>query len=425
MPLPSDDIAWRDYAPHENGGPLHIVNVTLNETVAGKSQIESQDRKGLIVALGPAGISIGANFHALWARDISVGSPQDFVSPIPTGDQPGFKSPVESDPPAGKKRLVDAPDKVAKKFGYHPLYGAKEDSRTGRPLQMIEKLSLQQYVGISGAAFTTGLGQGTSVAKSVVLGLANIRLGYWWDSFIEPATRKKTSEDYVAGNWLKEKLAWMFPVQAHLVDEFLAKFRGPNSRLWYLSDGGHFENTGAYELVRRRVPCMILCDCGCDPNYVFEDLAQLVRMARVDFAAEIEFLTTLELANLDLGPSRNAFGQPEDFAANNPDTKSPAQETTPPIRPHALLGRVWYPGENNEPRKGGFSWLLVFKPGLSGDEPLDVKHYHSAYPDFPQESTLDQFFDEAQWESYRKLGRHIAEQITPWLAGLAPDSPKP
>jgi hypothetical protein len=205
-------------------------------------------------------------------------------------------------------------------------------------------------------------------------------------------------------------------VQAHLADEFLAKFHGPNSRLWYLSDGGHFENTGAYELVRRRVPCIILCDCGCDPAYVFEDLAQLVRMARVDFAAEIEFLTAPELTSLDLGQVRNVFGEPEDFAPNPRDGKAVDEATPAPIRPHALLGRVWYPGENNEPRQGGYSWLIVLKPGLSGDETLDVTHYHSAYPDFPQETTLDQFFDEAQWESYRKLGRHIAEQLTPWLA---------
>ena len=428
--LPSDDIAWRDYAPHENGGPLHIVNVTLNETLGGKSQIESQDRQGLIIALGPAGITIGARFHALWVKDVVTGSTAvDFAAPISTGDKAGLKPAVESEPPnpagPGKEPLVNAPDATALKFGYHPLYGAKEDLQTGRALQMVERLSLQQWVGISGAAFTTGLGKGTSVAKSIMLGLANIRLGYWWDIFIEPAMRQKTSPDYVPGNWLKEKLAWLFPVQAHLADEFLAKFRGPNSRLWYLSDGGHFENTGAYELVRRRVPCIILCDCGCDPAYVFEDLAQLVRMSRVDFAAEIEFLTASELTGLDLGAARNVFGELADFAVHNRDGKTADQPTPPALRPHTLLGRVWYPSENNEPRQGGYSWLIVFKPGLSGDEPLDVAQYHSAYPDFPQEATLDQFFDEAQWESYRKLGRHIAEQLTPWLAKFIAPPPNP
>ena len=50
------------------------------------------------------------------------------------------------------------------------------------------------------------------------------------------------------------------------------------------------------------------------------------------------------------------------------------------------------------------SWLVYLKATLMGDEPEDVCHYHRGHPDFPQETTLDQFFDEAQWESYRGAG---------------------
>jgi hypothetical protein len=45
-----------------------------------------------------------------------------------------------------------------------------------------------------------------------------------------------------------------------------------------------------------------------------------------------------------------------------------------------------------------------------------VCHYHRAHPDFPQETTIDQFFDEAQWESYRRLGLHTGHRVlTPEL----------
>jgi len=56
---------------------------------------------------------------------------------------------------------------------------------------------------------------------------------------------------------------------------------------------------------------------------------------------------------------------------------------------------------------------IVFPPDptLVGNEPADITHYHATNPDFPQQTTADQFFDEAQWESYRKLGRLIAERI--------------
>jgi len=103
-----------------------------------------------------------------------------------------------------------------------------------------------------------------------------------------------------------------------------------------------------------------------------------------------------------------------------------AGESMTPMGPHALLGRVWYPDANDTPRAGGYSLLLVLKPGISGDEPLDLAYYKQAHEAFPQETTLEQYFNEAQWESYRKLGRHIGEQVFPeggeptWLGKLAP-----
>jgi hypothetical protein len=57
------------------------------------------------------------------------------------------------------------------------------------------------------------------------------------------------------------------------------------------------------------------------------------------------------------------------------------------------------------------SRLLYIKPSLTGHEPEDVLDYHRRHPDFPQETTADQFFDEAQWESYRRLGQHVADEI--------------
>jgi hypothetical protein len=57
------------------------------------------------------------------------------------------------------------------------------------------------------------------------------------------------------------------------------------------------------------------------------------------------------------------------------------------------------------------SWLLYIKSTVTGDEPTDVRNYQSQHPDFPNESTADQFFDEPQWESYRKLGEHIGDKL--------------
>jgi len=61
--------------------------------------------------------------------------------------------------------------------------------------------------------------------------------------------------------------------------------------------------------------------------------------------------------------------------------------------------------------------MLFIKPGITGDLPADLLNYQRGQPSFPQQTTLDQFFDEAQWESYRKLGETIAAELfrePPW-----------
>lgn len=109
--------------------------------------------------------------------------------------------------------------------------------------------------------------------------------------------------------------------------------------------------------------------------------------------------------------------------------RRPRQVLDPPdrrrfSRAHAALARICYDGS---PRPG--SWLLYIKATLTGDEPADLLEYHANHPDFPHQTTADQFFDEAQWESYRRLGEHILEKLLPEhsrledLLGLVPRSP--
>jgi hypothetical protein len=288
----------------------------------------------------------------------------------------------------------------------------------------VEPLSLGSWVGISGAAFTTGLGNvgvgsGTSIGTSLLCGLFNVRLGYWWENQFSPSRRISVDRN--------------FAVQRYLADEFTGRFRMEHRNRWYLSDGGHFENTAAYELIRRRVPFIILCDGGADPGGDFDDLANLIRRVRLDFGAEIAFLNDEELRQLVhtalLGPSvawRTRSAEQHD----DPEPKSVAGKigTLDDLRPQAEPGRppraraqatlAWVNYPNPPDMEGQTvrqreqrSLLLVIKPGVTDDSPADVINYQRAHPDFPHQSTLDQFFDEPQWESYRKLGEQIALRI--------------
>jgi hypothetical protein len=74
-------------------------------------------------------------------------------------------------------------------------------------------------------------------------------------------------------------------------------------------------------------------------------------------------------------------------------------------RPHYMTGRIYY--DNDRAESAGT--LLYVKPALSGDEPIDVVNYAKDHPSFPHESTANQWFTEAQFESYRMLGLHSIE----------------
>jgi len=361
-----DGLRWDDYRPHDGGGPLHLVNLTVNETVSGTSRIEHRDRKGLQMAVGPCGLSVGARFHGLWVAGCS--GRQSFSALLePLGFSPGR---------------------------FHALAGATDEPHPVQPR------CLEQWVATSGAAFTTGLGWRTSLGASLLLGLGNVRLGHWWDSHISPGQRQGTPPPTPA---MRLGRLWtaLFPVQSYLLDELLARFHGPGRQYWYLSDGGHFENTGCYELIRRRVPFIICCDCGADPDYQFEDVANLARRVRTDFGAELELTAVPPSGAHQWRVAWSEIGELRGIGrASKPEPPEHPSATSGDA--HATVAVVTYPEPDSKP-----SVVLFLKPSLTGDEPVDLLNYATTHPAFPQEPTTDQFFDEAQWESYRKLGEHI------------------
>jgi len=373
-----DDIIWTQHRPDENGGPLHLVNTTVNETISGKSQVEQRDRKGISLTVGPAGLSAGTNHHALW-----LGS-DERMSQI---------RPIEEPRDKGSFRIFPTPAGAV---------GTRK----------VEAMTLGQWMGISGAAFSTGTGANTKLGLSLLLGFANIRLGYWWNSGVVPKERAATRTDPIARQRFSAFISRLLPAPHSLVDELLARFHGPAQQRWYLSDGGHFENTACYELIRRRVRFILCLDCGQDADMAFADIANLTRKARIDLDAEIEFVdgntAQQELKALETRgwiPQINPalIGRPSEFKPVKNKDGIPAANTG---KAHALVARVKYDGR---PETG--SVIVFLKPSLMDDVPVDIMNYHRANADFPQQSTADQFFDEAQWESYRRLGEHIAGKV--------------
>lgn len=423
-PRPNDGMKWQDYDPSRFGGPIHLINVTVNETVDGRSQVEQRDRKGMGMAIGPAGVSVSRTHHALWetrARLSALRRLQNAADDVVRGVRSGVMRAV-----TGTWKAVRRPapsSALADRSAARPNLGSVP-FRVFPSVATPELLDVGQWIAISGGAVSTGLGARTNLALSLLVGFFNVRLGYWWMSGVNPRDRVGESvRSPVAGTmaWLRRQL----PVQVALLDEWLARFPGVARSEWYLTDGGHFENLGAYELLRRRLPFIIVCDNEQDVDYGFDGLANLVRKARTDLDAEITFLSERELADDDAWPDlprcigaldalrrgRRALEPVVDPVTGQERLVNDGARTGLSLK-HASLARVSY-GSVGTAGAGAPSegWLLYVKPTLDGDEPIDVLRYHTEHPDFPHESTADQFFAEAQWESYRKLGEHVALKI--------------
>jgi len=242
-------------------------------------------------------------------------------------------------------------------------------------------ISLGTAMAISGAAVSPNQGYYSSSVVTFLMTLFNARLG-WWLGNPGPGGRKTWTS---RGPW---------PALVPLINEAFGQ-TNDRSAYVFLSDGGHFENLGLYEMVRRRCRRIIVCDAAADPNYDFSELGNAIRKIRVDFGIPVEFETFC------IGPD-------------------PADPTKKREAAYCALGTIRYAAVDS-PRDGNViedGHLLYVKPVVYSDCPEDVKNYERVGKPFPQESTADQFFDETQFESYRMLGLHIASKI----AGNATDA---
>lgn len=218
-------------------------------------------------------------------------------------------------------------------------------------------VALGTAVAISGAAVNPNMGYHSSPAVAFLLTLFNVRLG-WWFGNPRHKSKHQNSSPRIGLVYLLRELTGNTTDRSHYVN---------------LSDGGHFDNLGIYELVRRRCTYIIACDGEADPSVTFNGLANVVRKCRIDFGVEI-----------DIRPSQII--------------RIPGENNS---TAHCAVGTITYPGTL---RKGH---LIDVKSSVTGDEPTDVLEYRSRMADFPHQSTGDQFFDESQFESYRKIGYHI------------------
>jgi hypothetical protein len=246
------------------------------------------------------------------------------------------------------------------------------------------QLDLATATAISGAAVSSSMGRLNIGLLGPTLALLNLRLGFW---LTNPRFVAEWGTD-ATGVRRQQNLAnreWSDILRFYLFAEAFGRMRSDSSRI-YVTDGGHIDNLGLYQLLKRKCKLIIVIDAEADAGLNFAAFCDVQRFARIDQGIRIDAL--------DWQPIREAaLKRAADRSKTVPRDSEVHQR-------HFAVGKILY---ENDPQPGV---LLYVKASVTGDEPDYVLDYERRYPLFPYESTGDQFFSEEQMEAYRALGFH-------------------
>ena len=223
------------------------------------------------------------------------------------------------------------------------------------------QLDLATAMAISGAAAAPQMGLETIQASQL---LARAFSTFGWGYGFE-------NRGSLGPRWLAPGLWYLLKEMLGTMDERLP--------FLYVSDGGHIENLGVYELLRRHCKYIIAIDGEQDPGMTFHGLTTLQRLAAIDLGVKID----VDLDDLRL------------------DEKGLS-------RSHFRVCRIRYGVLDGVERTG---MLLYLKLSLTGNEGEFLRRYRLDEPTFPHHSTADQFFSETQFEAYRALGEHVGDKL--------------
>ena len=258
-------------------------------------------------------------------------------------------------------------------------------------------ISLGTAMAVSGAAASPNQGYNSSPSVAFLMALFNVRLGWW-----------------LGNPGKKGDVTYKYDGPGNAVVPFLAEMLGLTSdsnKYVYLSDGGHFENLGLYEMVRRRCRFIVVVDAGCDPDFAFEDLGNAVRKIEIDLGVPIQFHG---LDKLKSRHSRFELGEARAFLHDLQERVRLKDDPQPP--PYHAIGIVDYPAADGHKTADGKvvekGIILYIKPAYHGIEnSAGIRSYAISNPSFPHDDTANQWFGESQMESYRALGFEITDDL--------------
>jgi hypothetical protein len=252
----------------------------------------------------------------------------------------------------------------------------------------VNEVDLATAMTISGAAASSYISSNAMRALAPTLSILNVRLGYWMKN------PRQLAQDRVVRSLID---------QVYFLQELCGLMR-EDSETIYLTDGGHIEALGIYELLRRRCQLIIAVDVEPDPEMSFAAFITLQRMARIDLGIVIS-VPWVDIRDV----SRSSSTEIANIGGLPPQIRSHG--------PHCALGEIIYP-------QGHKGILLYIKSSITGDESDYIVDYKRRFPNYPHEDTPDQLFSKEQFEVYRALGYHTVKEMFSGNDNVAM-SPKP
>jgi hypothetical protein len=235
-----------------------------------------------------------------------------------------------------------------------------------------DPLTLGGAIALSGAAVSPNMGYHSDPALSVLLALFNLRLGGWYGNPGTPGSKKYTKNGAPMYMWDGP------PMNLGTIAVEAVGSANENRSFVHLSDGGHFDNLGLYEMLARRCKLIVAVDAGCDPQTALADLGIGQRLAKLDLGASIEF------SDKDIADLRDC-------------------------RKRVVIGSIGYHKTSGKPASSGT--LIYIKPRILQSDQAIVTSYRARSPEFPHEPTSNQWFTESQFAAYLALGESAGSEI--------------
>ncbi|MFD4637872.1 patatin-like phospholipase family protein [Lentzea sp. NPDC058436] len=266
-------------------------------------------------------------------------------------------------------------------FGYHPTRDLEQ--RGGLPGT---HLTLPSIMAVSGAALSPLMGRFTYPPLRFLMALTNVRLGVWIKNPNHRSRRPDSGEPEPRRHWLVRaarsiQAGWLEPGALYVLREALGGAKSSH-RYIYLTDGGHWENLGVVELLRRRCTHVLCFDASCDQSGEGLDIGRAVALARSELGVDI---------SLDPRPVL-------------PDAEGVSSRM-------AVQGDVTYPPPNHLKS----AQLVYAKAVLTPESTWDLHAFKARDGRFPNHSTSQQMFTDEQFEAYRTLGYEAGKQAADLL----------